>query len=206
VKEKRGRGLGPFSGAQLTVIIVVFAVLLLAPIGAWAVSGSNVFVTDAGSGARAQVDGAYQLTVTRAAPKSFTTAAAFPITSSATTVAVAPTGKALVITNIVVDAYKVAAPGLGSNVEFFVSKTDATCAHLSAVVTDVNPGGIGATALPYDPGVVIPVGRALCVINGNPSNTSVEVYAAGYVIPSGAAPSPADARGGNPAVPHQARH
>jgi hypothetical protein len=48
--------LGPFTGKQLTVIICTLMVLLLFPVGAWAVSGSNVFVTDASSGARGRVD------------------------------------------------------------------------------------------------------------------------------------------------------
>src|ERR1039458_3979789 len=33
-RRREGRGSGPFSGGQLTVIIVTFAVLLLAPVGA----------------------------------------------------------------------------------------------------------------------------------------------------------------------------
>ena len=55
-RPRRERGWGPFSGGQLTIIIVTFAVLLLFPIGAWAVTGSNVFVTDSTSGAHAKVD------------------------------------------------------------------------------------------------------------------------------------------------------
>ncbi len=49
--------LGPFTGRQLTTIIVTLIVVALFPIGAWAVTGSNIFVTDATSGAHAKVDG-----------------------------------------------------------------------------------------------------------------------------------------------------
>ena len=42
--------LGPFTGRQLTTIIVTLIVVVLFPLGAWAVTGSNVFVTDATSG------------------------------------------------------------------------------------------------------------------------------------------------------------
>jgi hypothetical protein len=55
-RARRGRGLGPFSGGQLTIIIVTFAVLLLFPIGAWALSFSNVAITDPGGVNQAKVD------------------------------------------------------------------------------------------------------------------------------------------------------
>ncbi len=50
------RGLGPFTGGQLTVIIVAVVVAVLVPVGAWAVTGSNSFVTDFTSGVHAKVD------------------------------------------------------------------------------------------------------------------------------------------------------
>ncbi len=50
------RGWGPFSGAQLTIIIVAIAVMVLLPVGAFAVvSGTNSFVTDPGTGKQAKV-------------------------------------------------------------------------------------------------------------------------------------------------------
>jgi len=48
--------LGPFTGSQLTVIILGVTLAIAFPIGAWAVTGSNVFVTDATSGKTAKVD------------------------------------------------------------------------------------------------------------------------------------------------------
>jgi hypothetical protein len=54
--RRDGRGLGPFTGGQLTVIIVTFAVLLLFPIGAWALTFSNVAITDPGGVNQAKVD------------------------------------------------------------------------------------------------------------------------------------------------------
>jgi hypothetical protein len=54
---RAGRGWGPFSGAQLTIVICVVAVTILLPVSAFAVvSGSNSFVTDATTGKQAQVD------------------------------------------------------------------------------------------------------------------------------------------------------
>jgi flagellar basal body-associated protein FliL len=63
-RSRDGRGLGPFSGAQLTVIIVAIAVMILLPVGAFAVvSGSNVFVTDAVTGKQQKVNAAGQAQV-----------------------------------------------------------------------------------------------------------------------------------------------
>ena len=47
---------GPFSGAQLTVIIVAIAVMVMLPVGAFAVSGTNSSITDAVSGKQASVN------------------------------------------------------------------------------------------------------------------------------------------------------
>jgi hypothetical protein len=55
-RRREGRGWGPFSGGQLTVIVVTFAVLLLFPVGAWALSFSNVAITDPGGVNQAKVD------------------------------------------------------------------------------------------------------------------------------------------------------
>jgi len=46
---------GPFTGRQLTTIICVVAVMILFPVGASAVTGNNVFLTDASSGNSANV-------------------------------------------------------------------------------------------------------------------------------------------------------
>ena len=63
-RRREGRGWGPFSGGQLTVIIVAIAVMILLPVGAFAVvSGSNVFVTDAVSGKTQSVNGLGQALV-----------------------------------------------------------------------------------------------------------------------------------------------
>jgi hypothetical protein len=55
--RRPGRGLGPFTGTQLTVLILALVLAVAFPVGAWAVSGSNIFVTDASTGVHAKVDG-----------------------------------------------------------------------------------------------------------------------------------------------------
>lgn len=51
-----GRGFGPFTGGQLTAIILGVVFAIACPVGAWAVTGSSVFVTDAHMGYSAKVD------------------------------------------------------------------------------------------------------------------------------------------------------
>ena len=55
-RRRDGRGLGPFTSTQLTIIIITLVVVIGFPFAAFAVTGNNVFVTDATSGARAKVD------------------------------------------------------------------------------------------------------------------------------------------------------
>src|SRR6201988_2822509 len=55
-RRREGRGWGPFSGGQLTVIIVAICVMVMLPVGAFAVvAGDNVFVTDPTTGKQAKV-------------------------------------------------------------------------------------------------------------------------------------------------------
>lgn len=60
-ERREGRGLGPFSSGHLTIIIVVLVITVAFPFAAFAVTGSNVFVTDATSGVHAKVNSSGQL-------------------------------------------------------------------------------------------------------------------------------------------------
>jgi hypothetical protein len=51
-----GRGLGPFTCGHLTIIIVTSVIVVAFPFAAYAVTGSNIFITDFTSGAHAKVD------------------------------------------------------------------------------------------------------------------------------------------------------
>ena len=64
VKRRReGRGLGPFSSGHLTIIVVTLVIVVAFPFAAFAVTGSNVFVTDAVSGTRAKVNSSGQMAI-----------------------------------------------------------------------------------------------------------------------------------------------
>jgi hypothetical protein len=67
--KRTARGLGPFTGRQLTVIIVTAVLVVGLPVGAYAsIRGSNVFVTDHISGAHASVSSTGSLQTTAVAP------------------------------------------------------------------------------------------------------------------------------------------
>ena len=46
-ERAESRGWGPFTGGQLTAIVITLAIVIGFPVAAFAVTGSNVFVTDA---------------------------------------------------------------------------------------------------------------------------------------------------------------
>jgi hypothetical protein len=54
-RRREGRGLGPFTSGHLTLIVVTLLIVVAFPFAAFAVTGNNVFVTDATSGNRATV-------------------------------------------------------------------------------------------------------------------------------------------------------
>jgi hypothetical protein len=61
--RRDGRGLGPFTSGHLTIIIVTLLIMVAFPFAAFAVTGNNVFVTDATSGTHAKVDSGGHLLV-----------------------------------------------------------------------------------------------------------------------------------------------
>ena len=105
----------------------------------------------------------------------------------------APAGHALIVTSVDLDVYTASLTGIGHNVEGAVSQTNNTCSsvvsdpasHLTAL--DFNPGTIGMTVIPLQPGLVVPANRALCVVNADTTHVNVEVFVFGYQVPAGAA-------------------
>lgn len=189
------RGWGPFTGGQLTIIIVAVVVMMLLPVGAWALSASNVIVSDANSGAHATVNAAGALTVNVASPKTFFMNSTLPEQHVSaglyTPVAVAPPNHALVITSVAIDILKVTTPDQVRNVGVAVSKTDATCNSVVLPNGDppilFNPADRGAIDYQFQPGIPIPSGRALCARAGGAiSDFLSDVSAFGYTVPASA--------------------
>ena len=199
---RQSRGLGPFSGAQLTIIIVTFALLLLFPIGAWAVSGSNVFVTDAISGQHASVNTAGALNVAQAGPKSFFYRGVPADVATFKQVIAAPPGRALVFPSIAYNVFKATVTGANHFIGIAVSKTNDTCSQVvidptsGLTAANLNPATVGETVIPFQPGLVVPAGRALCAFNIDPTNIGAEVYAYGFTIAAASAPTGASVSSG----------
>src|SRR6476661_2988277 len=77
-RPRKGRGLGRFTGSQLTTIIVALVVVIGFPFAASAVTGQNVFLTDTTSGKTAKVDaGGHVLSTVSGAVSAVTRPAAY---------------------------------------------------------------------------------------------------------------------------------
>jgi len=186
---------GPFSGRQLTTIIVAIVVMALFPVGAWAVSGSNAIVTDAVSGQHASVNSTGALNVAQASPKSFFSAALSQVASSFEPVFESDAGHAYIVTSIVVNVLNDTALGGSRDLRLGVSRTNGDCDSI-ALVPESNiapiyftPSGVGTIVESFQPGFVVPAHRALCAINSDPANVSADVFAYGFKVPAASAPS-----------------
>lgn len=191
--KDRVRRLGPFTGTHLTVIIVTFAILLMLPIGAWAVTGSGVFITDGPSGTQARVNSAGQLLVGPAGLKTLISHGIRNDTTTFKKIFESPADKAIVVTSVTINTFVATAVGSGKYFSIAVSKTDASCSTVvrdssGYTVANVNPPGVGVITLPFVPGFVIPPGRALCASNTTPASLIAEVYAYGYMVPGASVP------------------
>lgn len=113
-----------------------------------------------------------------------------PCGSTCVLVAKPPAGKALVITSIHVDTYTATNVGVNKNFEFFRS-SDGTCkvATYDQFEEFVNPGAIGEIVLPFEPGLPIQAGKALCVRNNGPGDIAAAVSAYGYSVAPAAVPA-----------------
>ena len=172
-----------------SAIIVALAVVIGFPAAASAVSGSAVFVTDPVTGAGARVDAAGKLQVAEATPKNFIMQSHNVLASGKIVLATPSASHALVITSLAIDTYLDAAPGAFDYLEFFISHANATCGLSAGDVDVLNPATIGETVVPFQPGIVVPAGRSLCVVDGDAAHLQADVFAYGYIVPAAAAPT-----------------
>jgi len=179
--------LGPFTGRQLTTIICVLAVLVLFPIGAWAVSGSQVFVTDLHTGAHAAVNnGQLNVIGPAAAPPgtAYTATALFvqsgtcaPVTSPV------PAGSALVVTQITVDVSTMTTGPLSVTTQS--ASTGSPCVvHVTAGTAEL-AGKHTNAVMSFPAGFPIRAGRFLSVTSAGGSGDAVGLISVnGFLVPS----------------------
>jgi hypothetical protein len=166
-RGRSGRGWGPFSGGQITVIILAVVVMVGLPVGAFAVvSGSNVFVTDATSGKHATVNPGGQMLVAVKAQTAI-------VTSGSMTVA--PFSSATLFSNKPVGAYGGVRLLLGQT---GASPTSQSVNVLSSVVPYVVDSFVMDTADISRFYAVPGVGLSLTVTNGtaDPAAYTWRVY------------------------------
>jgi hypothetical protein len=178
------RGLGPFSGGQLTVIVVTAIVALALPIGAYAtITGSNAFITDHTTGAHASVQSTGELLTTSVPPIGGVefTVERNPTVKTCTTFTV-PTGSALVVTSV---TFEPAGATVGSDATLSVELFHTTCLSPGPIVATGRYSADGAYEQQFTPGVGIESGSRLWLNLGGSALTSSFATVRGYYVPAG---------------------
>ncbi len=199
------RGWGPFSGQQLTVIIVAAIVAVALPVGAWAaVTSQPVSITDATGAHVASVSNTNRLLVDSqlASPAHIYHSTSLTVTETSVCLVVAapPVGRALVVRQLRISVYHNPSPGYGQNIDVFAN---SDCAA-GGLVADLNPPGLGQIVVPFDLGVGIPASSAMAVRVYGTSIWS-DVYVDGYTVAPNQVPAAAKitrARGGPATLNH----
>jgi hypothetical protein len=202
---------GPFTGRQLTIIICTVVVTVLFPIGAWAVTGNNVFVTDATNGRHAAVDAKNGLVATvhdAASGKSAAVNSARQLQvggsviarptfltelfhaagngsgTSCHVIATPPAGRALIVTELDMDVYG----GTPAANTFIPVYSNSTCS--GGPEWDVTPATLGTSHITFQNGFAVNAGQSVAakVFSGN---YSFELYVHGYTVPAGSVPAAA---------------
>jgi hypothetical protein len=180
------KNLGPFTGRQLTTIIVAVIAAIAIPTAAYAVAATHVVIQDQTTKTPAGVTPTGNLKVAEAAPSAFfqNNSTTVTVSSGWVPVATPSAGSALIVTTIHVDTFYDPTPGNGQNVLFFI-KTGTSCtgSQVGTYYLWLNPGMIGETDIPLAPGLGIPAGDALCALGGG--SLQAEVSVSGYTVPAG---------------------
>jgi len=182
------KSFGPFSGAQLTAIVVAVLAFLL-PTTLWAVDAfTNVAIQDPVSGNKAAVDSSRKLSVYD--PNSF--ADEYPGTivrfvhdtvgGTCRKIATPPAGKALVLKTLAIDTFQLTVTGNGYGIYFYIGPT------CSSSAVSHHPPAFGLTTVNFEPGLVVRAGQSLWV--SSQTTVQAEVYGFGYLVASSWAPAP----------------
>ena len=185
------RGWGPFTGRQLTTIICIALVTILFPVGAWAVTGSNVFITSASTGAHAAVSSTGALSVTgsvnanQALPASTFTSfsGAAESTGCNRVTPPVPAGKALVVTSVNVAVSFVTTGPVFVAVD--AASGASPCGAIESVDESYVPGTKTSEDVQIPSGVAIKAGHAVGVFLQSASgDAQAVVHVHGYYVSS----------------------
>jgi len=182
----------------------ITAALVLVPTTAVAVTTAAETIITGGSGTgQASVTSAHQLLTTTVNPKAYVNTGFVTSEgqSSAPTAIVAspPAGDALIVTTIHLNTFSDPTPGNTDSVTFVIESGTGCDSHkvVGSYFELVDPGSVGETEIPYNPGLAVPGGDALCAAAGD--NLDVTITATGYTVPSKEVPAGALHRA--PALP-----
>jgi hypothetical protein len=201
---------GPFTGRQLTTLLCVLIVMVLFPVGAWAVSGSNVFVTDATTGARASVDASHNLqtkvnglvTANQSPTQNFVQSTETLLPATYVPVISATATHAFVITDMHLD-WENQIPGNEDYVEVNLGTAGTPCTSMSTKALEYFdlPDQNDSRDVPYTTGYVVPAGKSLCAAAPvNDGDVVIRVF--GYFVGASSVVSPFDTPGPPAAVRH----
>jgi hypothetical protein len=200
-RRRDGRGLGPFSGGHLTIIVVTLMIVVAFPFAAFAVTGNNVFITDFTSGAHAKVDsggnvqakvngGNLNANPTQQAANMFTSTAGAGATGCVV-LAAPPAGKALIVTSVKENIWNNTP---GDLVEPQIYRMTGNCpTPTNPVSKDTNNVGTDQTiVVPFPSGLPIPSGSKLAaqVVETSGDLAPVLFTVNGYLVPASQCQSP----------------
>ena len=184
----------------------ILAALLLIPTTAVAVTTVTMTIIRGGTASgEASVTGAHQLLTTTASPNQYVNTHSVTVantTLTAVPVASPPSRHGLIVTIIHIDTYADPNPGPETFIDFFIESGTA-CSGKAVGTYDefVNPPSPGETDIPFDPGLAVPAGDALCAVPTDGADAKISVT--GYTVPSSAVPAMPLHR--VPALPRQQR-
>jgi hypothetical protein len=184
--SEQKRGVGPFTGWQLTTIVLAALLALAIPAGAFAAAtGSNAFVTDHSTGAHASVNATTGLSTsdTPAIGGIDLTVSGDPGTSCAFT---PPTGKAFVITGVTMDPHGAT---VGNDTSMFIAVgSTSNCSNLTRTLAGGYYSADGSYTTTFSPGVGLANGHSLQVTVVG-ANDPFWIFVRGYLVPAAACKS-----------------
>ena len=181
------KSVGPFTGRQLTTIVVALIAAVTIPTGAYAVAKlTHTVIQDGTSAATAGVTPTGNLKVNVAAPADFfyqedATGPGSGFDSPAVT---PPPGTDLIMTTIHLNVFADPHPGSASSVDLFVAPSSLCNTGAGPYFESVNPAGVGELDVSLAPGVNVPAGDLLCA--GEFGGVQVRLSVSGYTVPAGA--------------------
>ena len=174
------------------IVVGIVAALILVPTGiaAAAVAYTGIEGTNGATATvnHADVTSGGQLLTSEANPSNVVQTDDVNVTSDWTPIATPKANDALIVTTIHFDFYADPSPGAGQFVGF-VEETGSTCTGNEVGVLShlINPGSVGEIDEPFDPGLVIAKGDALCAkVQGS---VQADVDLSGYTVSSTDAPA-----------------